>query len=354
MTIHVHRADFIHILWSHILTSVQSLRREAADVITHAEIDASVKPLKESLPIIAKEFQLAKLKSKEKRHSEPHSPRRDTPHAAPLQIDLPQFKVHHLEWQHFETLFRAVIESHTSGYSELDKRCLLLKTLESQEARDIATRFASKNDTLEEVLKCLSQKFGRPQLVYPILVARVTQPDTYHDNYDEFQRLYNRVVGGFKTLLLQYTRQHFGADLSDEWDEHIAGKEGLSNIADLKEYLGHRLLHMTPHEIKEVAPLSSTSMTPATKQTKPPRPVTTSNCLACNEKHGLVRCVAFNGYDLDRRNQIVRDKRLCLNCFSPDHGFRACTSKFSCRTCGGCHHTLMTTFPKQFHTPFTT
>ncbi len=51
--------------------------------------------------------------------------------------------------------------------------------------------------------------------------------------------------------------------------------------------------------------------------------------------------VRFQRVDADWRNQLARDKRLCLNCFSSNHGYRACTSRFSCRTCGARHHTLL-------------
>ncbi len=55
----------------------------------------------------------------------------------------------------------------------------------------------------------------------------------------------------------------------------------------------------------------------------------------------MTRCTTFAGFDLDRRNKTVRDRKLCLNCLSEGHGCKSCPSKYSCRTCSGRHHTLI-------------
>jgi len=72
----------------------------------------------------------------------------------------------------------------------------------------------------------------------------------------------------------------------------------------------------------------------------PPRKLPPS-CPACGENHGLLRCSTFQSYNVDRRNKLVRDKRLCINCFSDQHGFRSCPSRFSCRSYSGRRHTLL-------------
>jgi len=45
--------------------------------------------------------------------------------------------------------------------------------------------------------------------------------------------------------------------------------------------------------------------------------------------------------DIERRNKLVRDKRGCVNCLADSHTCRQCSSKYSCKTCGGRHHTLL-------------
>ena len=72
----------------------------------------------------------------------------------------------------------------------------------------------------------------------------------------------------------------------------------------------------------------------------PPRKMP-SGCPACKEQHGLLRCPTFNVIDVDRRNKLVREHRLCLNCFSSQHGYRSCPGRLSCKTCSGRHHTML-------------
>ncbi len=44
---------------------------------------------------------------------------------------------------------------------------------------------------------------------------------------------------------------------------------------------------------------------------------------------------------MDKRNKLVRERKICLNCLSEGHGCKSCPSKFSCRTCSGRHHSLL-------------
>ncbi len=98
-------------------------------------------------------------------------------------------------------------------------------------------------------------------------------------------------------------------------------------MEDLEAYLNDQLLHMSPDKEKTIPTPSQVPTGPAHTTAKP-KTVSSNTSLASNERHGLVRCPVFNGYDVDWRNQLARDKRLCLN-------------RFSCRTCGARHHTLL-------------
>ncbi len=79
---------------------------------------------------------------------------------------------------------------------------------------------------------------------------------------------------------------------------------------------------------------------PATSKAPPPRR-STQHCPVCGDQHTLTRCSTFSAYDLDKNNKVVREKRLCINCFGKGHGCKTCPSKFSCLTCSGQHHTML-------------
>ena len=66
----------------------------------------------------------------------------------------------------------------------------------------------------------------------------------------------------------------------------------------------------------------------------------TGACAICWENHRTQECPTFRNADHTRRNELVKEHRLCFCCLRPGHRFRFCKSK---RVCGvdGCtrsHH----------------
>lgn len=64
-------------------------------------------------------------------------------------------------------------------------------------------------------------------------------------------------------------------------------------------------------------------------------------CPNCLQSHFLWTCSSFIAMNIDDRQKCVRDKGLCLNCFSPSHQVRQCGSSYKCKTCNLPHHTLL-------------
>ncbi|KAJ8961944.1 hypothetical protein NQ317_001038 [Molorchus minor] len=66
------------------------------------------------------------------------------------------------------------------------------------------------------------------------------------------------------------------------------------------------------------------------------------NCLFCDKGvHLLKDCQLFKNSTHEQKFKLIKDKHLCLNCFSNSHKVSACISKFSCRFCGSKHHSLL-------------
>ncbi len=93
---------------------------------------------------------------------------------------------------------------------------------------------------------------------------------------------------------------------------------------------------------------SSTAKTPTqSKKSTPSKTVhnvTSSriDCPACNHSgHPLSQCRRFWDLDVDRRQKIARDAKLCYNCLSYDHTSKGCASRFNCRHCGAKHHSAL-------------
>ncbi|KAH8295561.1 hypothetical protein KR018_002995, partial [Drosophila ironensis] len=67
-----------------------------------------------------------------------------------------------------------------------------------------------------------------------------------------------------------------------------------------------------------------------------------SNSRLCpNETHPLRLCRKFQKISVPERLQLIRQHKLCLNCFARQHHVQNCTSLHNCFTCRGRHHTLL-------------
>lgn len=52
-------------------------------------------------------------------------------------------------------------------------------------------------------------------------------------------------------------------------------------------------------------------------------------------------CPKLSDLSPENRYTIIKNAKLCVNCFESNHLVNACTSKFACQTCKKKHHTLL-------------
>ncbi len=330
---------------------VSTLARRASPYMDDDYVRAIVKPLRDGITAIQADITSADGPSLPSTPVDSAS--RPAPRAAPITVELPKFDGHPVHWRHFETLFSTAIRTRASGFSNLDIRCLLMDALLPLEAKEVVRSFPMDDAPLDDLLCRLRQRFGRPQLVVPLLVQKIVKPTTFTHSYEGLRTLTDQVLMGYDSLkpfigdslsefLTHLAKASFDKSLKDDWEKYASDKLDKPNLADLRTFVDKRLLHMSP--TSEPLPSPAISTRPSTVPTsgsQPPRKKPPSKCVVCGDNHALMRCNTFVGYDVERRNRLIRDKRLCLNCFSDQHSCRFCTSKFSCKSCGGRHHSLL-------------
>lgn len=65
-------------------------------------------------------------------------------------------------------------------------------------------------------------------------------------------------------------------------------------------------------------------------------------CAMCSGEHALYKCSAFGKKNPRERSDFVREKKLCMNCFSSKYNrSQDCSSKFLCKTCNKPDHSLL-------------
>ncbi len=143
-----------------------------------------------------------------------------------------------------------------------------------------------------------------------------------------------------------FLRPFLEGKLREDWDRLLYEKLPEPTMADFTQFIEQRLLWAdTQHSMTTFTPSSSSTTSPfqPKQASRPSSPRTRANpkCPHCFETHWLGRCPAFIAMDVDDRNKLVREKRLCLNCFSNSHDMKNCFNKHSCRNCNQRHHTYL-------------
>lgn len=69
---------------------------------------------------------------------------------------------------------------------------------------------------------------------------------------------------------------------------------------------------------------------------------TSAKCYCClRSEHLIYKCEKFLSLMPEKRYDIVKERKLCINCLSINHSFQKCNSRYSCRECGKRHHVLL-------------
>ncbi len=282
-------------------------------------------------------------------------------HGSSLHIEVPTYDGDPLKWDVFETRFRAAIKARARGHSDLEIQGHLLKAVQHPLGQSLLHNMSSSKLDLDSMLDSLKERFGSPEVVAPLLIQNINKATQLGLNTFDLNNVHDHVVLSFQKL-----QSLVGDSLSVYLALIVVG---MMSPECKREWLRHKSPRSVPDMdaitsflkfwIKELAPgpgsvqpcLTSATSSSAAPATPPPSkfrpnpPLTPkkapSGCPACKEQHGLLRCPMFQSYDVDRRNKLVRESRLCINCFSSQHGFRQCPSRFSCKTCNARHHTML-------------
>lgn len=66
------------------------------------------------------------------------------------------------------------------------------------------------------------------------------------------------------------------------------------------------------------------------------------NCIFCNKgMHLLKDCYSFKSSNFETKFKFIKERNLCLNCFSSKHKAYFCPSKYTCLKCKSKHHTYL-------------
>jgi len=278
----------------------------------------------------------------------------DRPKMAPIHLDIPKFHGDPLAWEAFELSLNSILRHRAEGFSEADKFAIVRQAIVPTAGKALVADQLKQGATTDKLMCELKEMYGRPQLVVPTLVKMIINPPRTDQSAASLRKLQEQVLdhyGSLRTLLKgeldrlvpHVLRNCLEGKLREDWDRLLFEKLPEPTMNDFKKFIHQRLLWADSPSVSSTLPppQQSSSPTPTASHNKSKTQSTPAKCAACGEPHWLGRCQAFVAMSTDARNKLVREKRLCLNCFHPSHGVKQCNNRHNCRHCSQRHHTLL-------------
>ena len=214
-------------------------------------------------------------------------------------------------------ILRLIVRSHTRAMPEIP----VMKGGTAQEMRNLLETFREQMQALET--------FGEP-------------------------------VHQWDAILVYHISKKLDSESRKAWELDHAGNY-LQTIQQMTDFLSERCraLESSFAKLKSVLPAETKTVNSANKgsnarrgfgrtQSGPERgqaygaSVTETNiCQICQGNHKVQNCQEFTSLYVDARVDLVKQKKLCVNCLRSSHMINQCPSKSVCRTCRRKHHSLI-------------
>ncbi|XP_058122403.1 uncharacterized protein LOC131285146 [Anopheles ziemanni] len=271
-------------------------------------------------------------------------------------ISLPEFTGNYSDWITYHDTFLSMIHQ-SADISEVQKFHYLRASLKGEPAsliQPIALTAANYKVAWNTLLgrysnkPLLKKKHVRELLTFPKMPnSSVEAIQTTVDAFQRHTQLLEQLGENVQQNCSMFLVELLGSKLDEAslaaWEEAQGDRE--PTFAGMLVFLQRRARVLEtiamskgsdPKTSKKPI-LPKMSAHPAVSATKEP-----PKCPVCtNQHHQLIRCPRFANLNSIARNEVIKENKLCFNCFGAAHYTRDCTSKYSCRQCGKRHHSML-------------
>ena len=284
-----------------------------------------------------------------------------SPGAAPTrrrlkELPLPRYSGDLSEWRSFWRRFSELVD--TDDYSDDEKLSYLLDCIKDPAAQALVSESIANGDDYSTVVDRLRKRMDKPREVYLRALKTFLSFGTVEydkaglatvatDLLKSLHTLERYGDGSMGQILTGIVELKMSNKFRQEWAIHHGKPEVIPHVSHLIQFAEGRqsILEAT------IAKNAASSAQP-TKSAKPHHTSANrgsvmqartfpSTCPACDEDHAIYGCSQFRSWDVERRKNLARRKKLCFNCLSAGHLTSSCASRKTCRTCNCKHHTLL-------------
>lgn len=294
-----------------------------------------------------------------------------TAHSKP-QVKLPRIALKTFDgtfknWLPFKDLFETLINKNES-LSNVEKFSYLVSSLQGS-ALDVVKVFPLSDANYEEAYKALRNRFENKRHLAFISWEAILTAKLGANNATSLRQLLDIVnenlailknldlpVEQWDFLLFHTLLTKLHPSTRKEFELSMTSSD-IPSFDTLKSYVIKYCQAWERSSTSiEPSPTTAVSVKTATpkRQTapvagKPDREVqhttllasTDHECSYCAKGHFITQCPGFQSLSTQKRFEVVKARRWCVNCLRTNHSTHACRSKTSCTNCGRRHNTML-------------
>ncbi|XP_076661083.1 uncharacterized protein LOC143364873 [Halictus rubicundus] len=274
-------------------------------------------------------------------------------------LNLPQFSGAVSEWESFRDRFQAMVIKRR-GLSNVSRFQYLLSCV-TGEASDLVTNIAITDAGFTSAWSILVETYENSRLLVTAhLNILYDLPQVRSESADQLRSLRNkanltinalknlgRPVDTWDDLLVFFVTKKLDSKSRKAWELHLGNTTQCPTFSELDTFLNSRV-----RALRIIAQSTSVaaSRPPESSGAKSSRvratslhgaAVTKGVCALCKANHTLGQCSSFKGKSAAQRFDFVKESNRCVNCLSPHHPTRKCTSSYNCTVCNKRHHSLL-------------
>ena len=203
----------------------------------------------------------------------------------------------------------------------------------------------------EEVVALLHRRFDKRRLTYCRTIADMGPVKTTRTDINNFADTLSHTVSGIKhtgqysSCITSLSASSLTKALQVKWEMHAQETKDVPPVEDFIAFLRVRADALSVQSTQ-----SSSKPEPRPEPPKRQRAAVHAaiptlgfkyECILCADKHPLYLCPKFNTMTVNQRGDHIRTHKFCYNCLAPGHKTADCRSIARCKTCSGCHHTMV-------------
>ncbi|XP_058811251.1 uncharacterized protein LOC131676146 [Topomyia yanbarensis] len=274
------------------------------------------------------------------------------------EVKLPSFDGSLTEWLTFRDTFKSLIDSNPQ-LSDIDKFPYLVASL-SKEAKRVVESIEITSANYSVAWDLLKRRFDNKKLViktyldslFSVEPVRRECYDSLVKLIDDFERNLKMIekmgidIEGWSILLAHMVCSRLDSSTLKQWENCNQSTEApeYNNLIEFLRRHSTVLQSIAPGKSRTTDPSRSEPIRPQKSRFSTIHSVTSSAprpCPFCKQSaHSPFKCEAFRNSPIQQRYELVKRKALCINCLSPDHQIKNCSSS-ACRVCGQKHHTML-------------